>query len=65
MSLSDKKQLDREIPRLFYWEEDVAEAVKELKEALWTQRYTLQNEAVIKNQQVKIIKEIFGEKLIK
>lgn len=34
MTLSDKRNLDNEVPRCFYWEEDVKESLTIIRERL-------------------------------
>ena len=53
MSLSDKRNLDKEVPRCFYWEEDVKEFIKELIE-----------EAIDGDCNADFIKEKAGKDLI-
>ena len=63
MSLSKEKRIHKEVNKGFYWEEDVKEAVKKLKEELNKKSGSWVN--LTYGNVLLIINKIFGEELTK
>lgn len=54
-TLKDKGKLDKEVPRIFYWEKDVKQFIKEILDEI--------DEIIVENKVAKRVKEIIKDKI--